>query len=233
MEEKRYGGGVPRSHRTCVLVVGAGAVALEKVQGLLDAGATVTVVAPQVVAELEALPVEIVRCTYRPTDLDNRFLVVVATSTPSVNRRVYRRRPNARSSATSSTPELYSFILPAVHRQDPIAVAISTGGASPALAQRLRDEVAAVIDPSTRLSHDSCATCAPGRSTLPHLRGPPGPLPGAGRGGTVVTVHLVGAGPGDPGLITVRGLDLLRHCDALVHDVLVADELVAGGPTTH
>ena len=42
-----------------------------------------------------------------------------------------------------------------------------------------------------------------------------------------MTVHLVGAGPGDPGLITVRELDLLRHCDALVHDVLVADELVA------
>ena len=73
-----------------------------------------------VVAELEALPIEIVRRTYRPTDLDSRFLVMVATSTPSVNRRVYERT-NARSSTTSSTAELYGFILPAVHRQDPIA----------------------------------------------------------------------------------------------------------------
>jgi uroporphyrin-III C-methyltransferase len=45
-----------------------------------------------------------------------------------------------------------------------------------------------------------------------------------------VTVHLVGAGPGDPGLITARGLELIRSCDALVHDVLVADELVAEAP---
>lgn len=45
-----------------------------------------------------------------------------------------------------------------------------------------------------------------------------------------MTVHLVGAGPGDPGLITVRGLELVRGCDALVHDVLVSPELVAEAP---
>jgi uroporphyrin-III C-methyltransferase len=45
-----------------------------------------------------------------------------------------------------------------------------------------------------------------------------------------VTVHLVGAGPGDPGLITVRGLELIRGCDVLVHDALVSDELVAEAP---
>lgn len=45
-----------------------------------------------------------------------------------------------------------------------------------------------------------------------------------------MTVHLVGAGPGDPGLITVRGLELVRACDALVHDVLVSPELVAEAP---
>ena len=46
----------------------------------------------------------------------------------------------------------------------------------------------------------------------------------------VVTVWLVGAGPGDPGLITAKGLDLVRSCDALVYDVLVAPELVAEAP---
>ena len=45
-----------------------------------------------------------------------------------------------------------------------------------------------------------------------------------------MTVYLVGAGPGDPGLITARGLELIRSCDVLVHDRLVADELVAEAP---
>jgi siroheme synthase len=47
-----------------------------------------------------------------------------------------------------------------------------------------------------------------------------------------VTVHLVGAGPGDPGLITARGLELVRGCDVLIHDALVAQELVAEAPAT-
>jgi siroheme synthase-like protein len=131
-----------------VLVVGGGRIALEKVGGLIDCGATVTVVAPQIVSELEQLPIELTRRAYRTEDLDGRFLVVAATSTPSVNRRVFRDA-EARSMLCNvvDVPELCSFILPAVHREDPIAVAISTGGASPALAQRLRDEVAKVVRP--------------------------------------------------------------------------------------
>ena len=131
-----------------VLVVGAGRVALEKVEGLLDCGARVTVTAPEIVPELERLPVELVRRAYRPDDLIGRFLVVAATSTTSVNRSVYLDA-EARSLLCNvvDVPELCSFILPAVHRQDPIAVAISTGGASPALAQRLRDEIATVVRP--------------------------------------------------------------------------------------
>src|SRR5215470_3171555 len=73
-----------------VLVVGGGQVALEKTVGLLDCGAALTVVAPAILPELERLPVELVRRGYRADDLDGRFLVVAATSTPSVNRRVFR-----------------------------------------------------------------------------------------------------------------------------------------------
>jgi precorrin-2 dehydrogenase / sirohydrochlorin ferrochelatase len=131
-----------------VLVVGGGRVGLEKVEGLLDCGAYVTVVAPQIISELEQLPVVIVRRSYRSEDLEGRFLVVAATSTPSVNRRVYRdAEARALLCNVVDVPELCSFILPAVHREDPIAVAISTGGASPALAQRLRDEIAAIVRP--------------------------------------------------------------------------------------
>ena len=131
-----------------VLVVGAGRVALEKIEGLLSAGAEITVVAPQILPEVEGLPVTFVRRGYRSADLDGKFLVVAATATTSVNRRVFR---DAESRAllcnVVDVPELCSFILPAVLRRDPIAIAVSTGGASPALAQRIRDEIGEVVGP--------------------------------------------------------------------------------------
>lgn len=148
MSDKRYYMACLDLSGRSVLVVGGGRVALEKVEGLLECGAPVTVVAPQIVPELERLPVELVRRGYRVDDLAGRFLVVAATSTPAVNRRVYRdAEAKAMLCNVVDVPELCSFILPAVHRQDPIAVAISTGGASPALAQRLRDEIATVVRP--------------------------------------------------------------------------------------
>jgi siroheme synthase-like protein len=131
-----------------VLVVGGGAVAREKVAGLLECGARVTVVAPEIDPELDPTGVELVRRDYRTSDLESRILVVAATSTEEVNRRIFRDA-EARGLLCNvvDVPDLCSFILPAVHRVDPIAVAISTGGASPALAQRLRDEIAAVVRP--------------------------------------------------------------------------------------
>jgi precorrin-2 dehydrogenase/sirohydrochlorin ferrochelatase len=145
----------PRYYMACldltgrnVLVVGGGRVALEKVEGLLAAGAAVTVVAPQIVPGLVDLDLTLIRRGYRSEDLEGKFLVVAATSTTSVNRRVFRDA-EARTLLCNvvDVPELCSFILPAVHRQEPIAIAVSTGGASPALAQRLRDEIAAVVRP--------------------------------------------------------------------------------------
>ncbi len=131
--------------RAC-LVVGGGSVGLEKARGLLDCGAHVTVVAPQIEPELEALPVRWRRKAYDATDLDGQFLVVAATASRSVNRRVFTdAEGHSLLCNVVDTPELCSFILPAVHRRDPIAIAVSTGGASPALAQRLRDELGSQI----------------------------------------------------------------------------------------
>src|SRR5688572_18016544 len=128
-----------------VLVVGAGRVAHEKASGLLDCGAVVTVVAPEVAPEVAALPVEVLRRRYRRSDLAGRYLVVAATSDTAVNRRVFAdAEARALLCNVVDVPELCSFILPALHREDPITVAISTGGASPALAQRLRDDIAQV-----------------------------------------------------------------------------------------
>lgn len=152
----------PRYYMACidltgrsVLVVGGGPIALEKIEGLRAAGATITVVAPQIVPELTDLDLTLVRRGYRSDDLDGQFLVVAATSTPSVNRRVFRdAEARALLCNVVDVPQLCSFILPAIHRQGPIAIAVSTGGASPALAQRLRDEIAAVVRPEhAELAH--------------------------------------------------------------------------------
>lgn len=133
--------------RSC-LVVGGGPVSLEKTGGLLECGARVTVIAPDAVPELRALPVEWLARPYEASDLGGRFLVVAATSDAELNRRV-SADAEARSLLcnVADVPELCSFILPAVHRRDPIAIAVSTGGASPALAQRIRGEIAAAIGP--------------------------------------------------------------------------------------
>src|SRR5262245_24024419 len=129
---------VDLERRSC-LVVGAGPVGLEKARGLLECGAKVTVVAPEAAPEIGRLPVRWLPRGYESADLDGQFLVVAATSREDVNRRVFAdAEKRGLLCNVADVPELCSFILPAVHREGPIAVAVSTGGASPALAQRLR-----------------------------------------------------------------------------------------------
>ena len=146
----------PRYYMACidltgraVLVVGAGRVALEKIEGLLAGGAEVTVVAPQVLPEVEALGLTIVHRGYRTEDLDGKFLVVAATATTSVNRRVFR---DAESRAllcnVVDVPELCSFIVPSIIRRGPVLVAISTGGQSPSLAKSLRRRLEVILPAS-------------------------------------------------------------------------------------
>jgi siroheme synthase-like protein len=130
------------------LVVGGGRIAVEKAQGLLDCGARVTVVAPDVLEELAALPVRVVRRRFRVSDVDGHLLVVAATDDREVNRSVSNAAAaRAMLCNVADDPELCSFILPAILRRDPIVVGVSTGGASPALAQRIRDDIGDVVGP--------------------------------------------------------------------------------------
>ena len=129
--------------RSC-LVVGGGRVALEKVQGLLDCDAHVTVVAPEVEDELRRLPVRIVQRAFEPADADGHVLVIAATDDRAVNAAVSAAAPLCN---VADDPELCSFILPAIVRRDPILVGVSTGGASPALAQRIRADIAQLVGP--------------------------------------------------------------------------------------
>jgi precorrin-2 dehydrogenase / sirohydrochlorin ferrochelatase len=133
--------------RRC-LVVGGGSVGVEKAGGLVDCGARVTVVAPEADEGVHALPVEWRPRRYRERDLAGMFLVVAATSDRLVNERVHSdAEARGLLCNVADDPELCNFILPAVHREGPIAVAVSTGGASPALAKRIRDDVAAMLGP--------------------------------------------------------------------------------------
>lgn len=137
--------------RRC-LVVGAGAVALEKARGLVECGASVTIVAPRAEPEIGVLAVRWLPRAYERGDVDGCFLVCAATSDPAVNRCVFDDAEEHRILCNvADVPELCSFILPAVHREHPIAIAVSTGGASPALAQRIRDEVAGRYGPEHAL----------------------------------------------------------------------------------
>jgi precorrin-2 dehydrogenase/sirohydrochlorin ferrochelatase len=140
-EKRYYMACLDLEGRNC-LVVGGGSVGLEKARGLLACAARVTVVAPEVVPELHELPVDIHERPYQSVDLDGRFLVIAAADA-TVNERVFAdAETRALLCNVADAPELCSFILPAVYRQDPIAIAVTTSGASPALAQRIRGEVA-------------------------------------------------------------------------------------------
>ncbi len=133
--------------RSC-LVVGGGKVALEKAEGLLACGAAVTVVAPEIGHELRALPVELHERPFEDADLDGRALVIAATSEPAVNVHVSEEAERRGLLCNvADEPALCNFILPAIHREGPITIAVSTGGASPALAQWIRARIAELIGP--------------------------------------------------------------------------------------
>jgi siroheme synthase-like protein len=133
--------------RRC-LVVGGGTVGLEKAAGLIACGALMTVVSPELHDDFAAQPVHWRKRRYRRRDLRGAFLVIAATSDRAVNERVSRdAERRGMLCNVADVPELCNFILPAVHREGPIAVAVSTGGASPALAKRLRSQIAALVRP--------------------------------------------------------------------------------------
>ena len=212
--------------RSC-LVVGGETVAAEKAAGLLECDARVTVVAPRIEESIRQLPVTLEVRPFEPADVDGQLLVIAATDDRSVNEAVSSaaaaRPPRCN---VADDPELCSFILPAIVRHDPILVGVSTGGASPALAQRIRSDIAELVGPEhARLARQLAALRPWAKRTLPTYA-ERRRLPGTRRQGASMSVAIVGAGPGDPGLVTVRGLELIERSEVLVYDRLVSLELV-------
>ena len=134
--------------RPC-LVVGGGRVAAGKVRGLLEAGAVVTVIAPEIdpaIAGLEGVAIE--RRAYRRGDIDGHRFVVAATGDPQINQAVYDDGEAAGVWVNAADdPARCSAILPARIRQGRLTVTISTGGHSPAVASWLKERLAAELGP--------------------------------------------------------------------------------------
>ncbi|HEU5467797.1 MAG TPA: siroheme synthase CysG [Steroidobacteraceae bacterium] len=242
-----------------VLLVGGGEVAARKLKLLRAAGARVTVVAPEAVPEVSTMADGAVRWLARrfePADLRGRRLAIAATGSRDVNSEVAAaaRAANVPVNVVDDAA-LSTFIVPAIVDRSPLVIAISSGGAAPVLATRLRARIEALLDESWgRLAELADRWRARIRVALPELAGRrrfydwllDGPVAAALRAGRpeeaervlqdrlsmsaeplAGRVMLVGAGPGDPGLLTLHGLRALQQADVVLADRLVSPEVLA------
>jgi precorrin-2 dehydrogenase len=143
--------------RRCV-VVGGGEIGLEKVEGLLACDGRVVLIAPAAEPELQELArersIEWLQRDYETGDLEGTFIAIAATDDTDTNIRIYEDA-EARAMLVNvvDVPPLCNFILPAIVRTGPLAIAISTAGASPALAKRIKAQIAeAYGEPYARLA---------------------------------------------------------------------------------
>jgi uroporphyrin-III C-methyltransferase / precorrin-2 dehydrogenase / sirohydrochlorin ferrochelatase len=238
--------------RRC-LVIGAGTVAHSKIRSLLDAGARVQVVAPKVNEEVQAWAdhgnIELQARPFEPADLDGVFLVIAATNSNQANGTIFRQAQERNILCNAvDDPENCDFYYPAVVRRGDLQIAISTAGKSPALAQRIRQELEIQFGPEyadwieklgsirqhlfsrpldsgerKRLLHKLA-----GRRVFDDMRArklaKQNPRPGK--------VFLVGAGPGDAELLTIKAVRILESADVVLHDDLVGPGVFEFIPST-
>lgn len=243
-----------------VLVVGGGVVGERKAAALLEAGAQVTVGAPDLTPALrdwvDDERVQWRRGTFEEAWLDGVWLVIAATSNAELHRHIAALAEARRVFVNVvDDAEQSSFHVPAVIDRSPVTIAISSGGHAPMLARLLRERLEVVIDPVI----GSVATLLAQmrqriRARLPDvslrrrfyermLHGPVQSLLRRGQWALAEasterlleateatptgSVVLLGAGPGDPGLLTLRGLRALNEADVILHDRLVSVEVLA------
>ncbi len=241
------------------LIVGGGVIAARKAQRLLAAGARLTVVAPELGATMAALVADskiIHHCRrYQGSDLEGHMLIVAATDDESLNAAIAAVAHARDIPVNVAAPgHLSTATLPKVIDRAPVQIAISSGGASPALMRQLnrhvaalipqaygdlaallaefRDEIIARFDDAEerRHFHDSIIAGpiaeqiftgqqALARQTLQEaIR--QGMSPASGE------VYIVGAGPGDPELLTLRALRLMQKADVVVYDRLIGPKVL-------
>ncbi len=243
-----------------VLLVGGGEVAQRKARLLLDAGAHLTVVAPDLDPELTELAangsIEWLAGEFASEQLAGKWLVVAATDRREVNALVYQSANMARIFANVvDDPKRSSFIMPSIIDRSPLMVAISSGGKAPVLARLLREKleallpqhlgaVAAFAGSLRERVKARFATMGERRRFWERLLGTDRLGQALARGDSASAhqladslfadesqsageVVLVGAGPGDPGLLTLHALRQMQQADVVVYDRLVSDEVMA------
>jgi len=244
-----------------VLVVGGGEVASRKVSLLERSGASVRVVAPEIIPELTRLGAEgrihLSPREFLPSDLDGARLVIVATSKRAVNRWI-AALSEARGIPVNVVDdrEASRFIVPAIIDRDPVLVAVSTGGTSPVLARRLRERLEASIPKRIgdlalwlrALRHAArrrlrnvnerrrfFEQLVDGAAARRFVEGDTHGAQGIAQQLLARTstaprapgeVTLVGAGPGDPELLTLKALRALQDADVILHDRLVPEAVL-------
>ena len=242
-----------------VLLVGGGDVAARKFALLADAGAVVTVVAPELgvemVAAVAAGSATHLEREFEAGDVNGVWLVVAATNDRAVNAAVAAAAHALRIPCNVvDDRELSSFIMPAIIDRSPMQIAVSTGGASPVLARLIRERLETLLDGSLgplaafaerwreRVRAKFSDIGARRRFLSWLLTGPVAAALRAGRTqraedlaaraledpAAVPQGHvvLVGAGPGNAGLMTLLGLRALQEADVIVHDRLVSPEVL-------
>jgi uroporphyrin-III C-methyltransferase len=226
------------------LLVGAGTVALEKIGSLLRTGIVLRVVAPEARPEIRQLAADgklkWIEREFNERDLDGQFIVIAATDKPEVNQAVYRAAVE-RGIPCNSVDDIPNcdFFFGSVVRRGDLQIAISTAGESPAFAQRLRREIDEQLPEDLgvwlsnvgELRREILATHprSEERKLLLHgLAHRPicdSPLCSTRRMATepieAGKVYLVGAGPGDPELLTVKALRRIEAAQVILHDDLV------------
>jgi uroporphyrin-III C-methyltransferase / precorrin-2 dehydrogenase / sirohydrochlorin ferrochelatase len=243
------------------LVVGGGTVAARKTELLARAGGRVTVLSPELcqilAAQAESGQIAWLPKSFDAADLSGFRLVVAATDDFEVNAVVSRaaKERNLPVNVVDS-PQLCSFIFPAIVDRSPVVAAVSSGGASPVLARLLRMRLETLIAPGYgRLASLAEAFREKVKRAIPDaaqrrrfwervLTGPVAEMALAGQeesaaarlegeiqqdaaaGSGPGMVYLVGAGPGDPDLLTIRALRLIQEADVVVYDRLVSVEVM-------
>ena len=238
------------------LIVGGGQVALRKLEHLLHAGAKVDMIAlqfePGIVELAQQHPIELFKERFDEQDLQKYYLIVAATDDNELNKTISHKAQHAKVWVNVVDDlELSSFLMPAIIDRSPLLVAVSTGGVSPVLARIIREKIEWLLPKSLSGLLGKLKDFRPKikkkYSTLKDKRGfsewfieqsiqqditqyqdfddlvslYEGKYKQKGK------VYLIGSGPGDPELLTLKALKIMQKADVVLHDALVSDDILS------